>query len=376
MMKNEESEKERKAFKDWFDAAAAQRLADQVSGAHAEFDRKKFVRLATRGLSELEFHGRVQHFSNMLRKTLPESVPEALGILTRSLPDAQADCESVTDGWLQWPLGQFIADHGVPHFDESFVAMIELTKRFTSEFAVRPFVERYPEKVFARLRKLTGDPNPHVRRWCSEGVRPLLPWGRKLRDLVGDPSPLWPILEALKDDDELYVRRSVANTINDIAKHHPELVVQRCAEWSKDSNTNRDWLIKHALRTRIKEGDPGALKIIGYGPPKLLIAYLAVSPKRVPIGDSVTLSVNLESWASRAQNVMVDYAVHYVRKGDKSSAKVFKWKSLKIPAKGSVSLEKRHSMKLTTIRALYPGEHRVEVQVNGVRLADARFVLV
>ena len=218
----------KKAFKDWFDREAAQMMASQIAGALPSFDKRKFVRVASSNLEQLGFHARVAQFSNALAATLPDDIPAALHILTESLPQAQQNCDQVTDGWLQWPVGKFIADQGLPYFDESFAAMIELTKRFSAEFAVRPFVEAESEKTFDRLLALTRDPNPHVRRWCSEGVRPLLPWGKKLRGLVDDPSPIWPILEELKDDEELYVRRSVANNLNDISKHHPDAVVAKC----------------------------------------------------------------------------------------------------------------------------------------------------
>lgn len=365
----------RKAFKDWFDKVAARALAAQVAQAMPKFDQGKFVHLATRKLVELEFAGRVQQFSGALAATLPDSKPEALEILTTSLPAALPNCEQVTDGWLQWPIGQFIADHGLEHFDASMNAMIELTQRFTSEFAVRPFVEHHPEKTFKRLLKLTGDSSPHVRRWCSEGVRPRLPWGKKVKALVADPSPILPIVEALKDDEELYVRRSVANNLNDIAKDHPRVVVAQCKVWQKNSNPNREWLVKHGLRTLIKDGNADALRLIGFAPPKMLDANLSVSPKRIAIGDAVTLEVELTSNAARTQKLLVDYVVHYIRQGGKTSAKVFKWTQLELPSREAITLTKRHAMKVTTVRALYPGEYRIEVQVNGVRVVDAGFRL-
>jgi len=366
---------ERKAFKDWFDRKAAQAMASQVAAAAPGFDETGFVRRATRNLSKLEFNARVQQFSNALRATLPESVPHALATLTNSLPAALPDCEAVADGWLQWPVGQFIADHGLDHFDESMAAMIALTKRMSSEFAVRPFVEHRQDATFARLLSLTSDSNPHVRRWCSEAVRPRLPWGRKLRALVEDPGPIWPILEALKDDDELYVRRSVANNLNDIAKDHPQLVVKRCKQWKKGGNEHRSWVIRHGLRSLVKDGQPGALAVIGFGPPKELSAALSIRPRQIEIGDQIELTARIETAAANAQDLIVDYAVHYVRKSGKSSSKVFKWTTTRLPAAGSVTLNKRHPMKLTTVRALYPGVHRVELQINGVRMAEASFRL-
>ncbi len=371
------TDSERKAFKDYFDRAAARALAKQFSAAYPQFDSKGFVREASKGLDELEFAGRVQHFSDTLRRFLPESLPKALAILTKSLPDAPVSVDSTTDGWLQWPLGQFIADHGGEHLDQSMEAMIELTQRFSSEFAVRPFLETNSTETFARLTAMTNHPSAHVRRWCSEGTRPRLPWGRKLHALVKDPSPIFPILDALKDDPELYVRRSVANNLNDIAKDHPKMVVRVCREWTRDRNVSdeRRWLVKHALRSLIKNGDPGALAVMGVKPPKSVTSALRVAPKSVCLGDTVTLTTELANNHARAQTVLVDYVVHLVRKGGKTSKKVFKWKKLELAAGERVILTKAHSMRETTVRRLYPGEHTVELQLNGHRVGRGKFQL-
>jgi len=374
-LSSKEAASSRTAHKYWFDESAAEALAGQVGSVYAGFDHAQFVRLATRDLESLEFAARVQQFSDALAATLPGVVPEALAILRRSLPDPLPDCEAVTDGWLQWPVGQFIADHGLNDFDESMETMIELTQRFSSEFAVRPFVEQHPDRTIARLLALTGHVSPHVRRWCSEGVRSRLPWGKKLRALATDPTPIWPILEALKDDPELYVRRSVANNLNDIARDHPSHVIARCRSWAKDADEQRAWTIKHGLRSLIKSGNPDALAVVGFGPPKGLNATLQVEPNRITTGDSVTLTARLESTHSKAQDVMVDYAVHYVRSAGKRSDKVFKWKTARVAPGEPLDLTKRHPMRATTVRALYQGEHRVELQVNGVRIAEASFRL-
>ena len=373
-MKDEQAS-ERKLFKDYFDRAAAKALADQMHAVMPRFDRSAFVRRATRGLAKLEFNGRVQQFSSALAVGLPDSVPKALGIITESLPAPLPDCESVTDGWLQWPVGQFIADHGLEHFEPAMKAMTALTQCFSSEFAVRPFVEHRPDETFARLRTLTDHSSPHVRRWCSEGVRPRLPWGKRLTELVKDPSPLWPILEALKDDDERYVSRSVANNLNDVSKDHPAAVVARCKTWSRGAGPQRTWLIKHALRSLIKDGDSGALAVVGYGPPKKVAVSLQVRPRRAQVGATVTLCADLKNASSRTQPLMVDYVVHFVRARGQTSPKVFKWTQLRLGAGESATLQKKHALKRTTIRALFAGRHRVEVQINGVALADATFDL-
>ncbi len=374
-MSTRETASERKAFKDYFDREAARALAAQVAAAWPRFDEQGFVRRATRGLGKLEFAGRVQQLSDALAATLPESVPEALGVLVASLPEPLPDCEAVTDGYLQWPVGQFIADHGLLHLDASFDAMVELTQRFSAEFAIRPFVAERPDETFAWLETLTGHPSPHVRRLCSEGTRTRLPWGRRLRALAADPTPVWPILEALKDDPERYVQRSVANHLNDVAKDHPALVVKRCRAWSKGAGEGRQWIVRHALRSLVKAGDPDALALIGFGRPLRLEATLRARPGRIAVGESVRLEARLETRATRAQDLMLDYVVHYVRKGDRSSEKVFKWKQVRLPARSTLELEKLHSMRATTVRALYPGLHRVELQANGERIAETRFRL-
>jgi 3-methyladenine DNA glycosylase AlkC len=167
------------------------------------------------------------------------------------------------------PHTTFVADYGLDPahnggrdpFEASMKALHELTRRFTAEFAIRPFLIAQEARTLASLMKWTRDPDPHVRRLCSEGSRPRLPWGLRLQSFVRDPRPTLPILEALKDDPELYVRRSVANHLGDIAKDHPDLVLDLCARWLKGASSERKWLIRHALRYPAKKGSKAALKL-------------------------------------------------------------------------------------------------------------------
>jgi len=333
-----------------------------------------FKRHALRNIESLEFNDRVKQFSAALHVTLPESYPAAIALLVESLPE-EASAASISDGWLQWPIGQFIADYGTDHFKESMHAMTELTQRFSSEFAVRPFVEKYPEKTFALLLRQTKHKSEHVRRWCSEGVRTRLPWGNKLHELIADPTPVLPILEALLDDESLYVRKSVANNINDLAKDHPQLVLKKCRTWQKKNRPNRDWIIRHGLRSLIKQGNSNALALIGFGKPDKLKVQLSVEPARIRIGQSVTLALTIKNNSKSSQSLMVDYVVHYVRKNDLVNEKVFKWKTVVVDAGSTEKLKKIHAMKKTTVRALYSGIHKLEVQVNGVRFSSSEFTL-
>jgi 3-methyladenine DNA glycosylase AlkC len=364
---------EKKAFKDWFDKQAASALAEQFQRAWPPFDKKVFLKSATAGLETLEFQARVRQFSQSLRLVLPDDLKETLRILEQSLPPRRQSCEETTAGWLQWPLGQFIADYGLDQFHQSMETMVELTQCFTAEFAVRPFVENYPEQTFARLGELTVHPNPHVRRWCSEGTRPRLPWGKKLVNLTSDPTPIWPILEALKDDPELYVRRSVANNLNDISKDHPDAVVELCLRWKQDAGIERSRLIRHALRTLLKDGHQGALRVLGYETPRDLSVSLEIEPKIVKLGDQVGLTVTILNGHGSAQKLMLDYLVDYPRKNGKRSSKVFKWTTLEPEPGQKITSAKNHPMKKTTVRQLYPGVHGVAVQVNGVVKAQGEF---
>ncbi|MGB0371439.1 MAG: DNA alkylation repair protein [Opitutales bacterium] len=367
---------EKTAFKDWFDASAAKALAKQIKAVKPDFESKKFINAACRDLDSLEMMARVAQFAEALRDRLPEEIPDALDVLVASLPEAMQDCEAITEGWLQWPIGYFIGTYCVDYYAESLHAMIEFTQRFSAEFAIRPFADRYPEQVFDDLLHLAQTHHsPHVRRWASEGIRPRLPWGRKLRGLIGDPSPLWPILESLKDDPELYVRRSVANNLNDIAKDHPEAVVARCKKWAKGASAERLWVIKHGLRSLIKNGHPGALAIIGFPPPKHIELALKVSPKTIEVGEPVKIELRVSNHHERTQNLIIDYAVGFVRQGGKMGRKVFKGTTLKLGARESAKWNKAHPMKITTVRRLYSGIHTLEVQVNGQTLARGEFTL-
>lgn len=365
----------RKAFKDYFDAAAIDALGTQIQSAWGKFPTQAFQQSALQDLDSLELSQRVGRLAECLKANLPADIPAALAILRESLPSPLPNCNSVTDGWLQWPIGQFIANYGVDHFDESMSAMIQLTQVFSSEFAVRPFVIRFPDRTIERLKDLTQHSSPHVRRWCSEGVRPRLPWGTVIRSLVNEPAPILPILNALHNDQELYVRRSVANNLNDISKDHPQIVVDRCLQYQQTESPHAPWVARHALRTLIKDGHPDALAALGYHPPKGISARLTVSPVSISVGDSTELSAILKNESKQDQHLAVDFELTFVRQNQKFSAKVFKWKTLKLPAGDELTITKRHPMKATTVRRLYRGEHKLRLMVNGQALAVANFHL-
>lgn len=370
------------AFKDYFDADAAREIAKRIRAVYPDFKSRTFVRRATKGLDKLEMMARVGLFADALKDTLPDSIPESLAVLVASLPPAfpletgpRADEGAISSGFVLWPYGEFIRRYATEHFEEAMDAMVELTQRFTAEFAVRPFVREMPEKVIERFMTLKDHPSEHVRRWCSEGLRPRLPWGEKLAAISADPAPILPVLEALKDDSSLYVRRSVANTLGDIAKDHPTLAIKIAKRWKKGASADRLWVVRHSLRALVKAGDTGALAVYGFAAPRNLDVKLEVSPKRIRSGESVELRLHLHNRSKKSVALLVDFRIHYMNKSKSPSPKVFKWKELELGAGETLELTKKRAIKPATIRPLFSGHHAVDVQINGKVFGDAGFRL-
>lgn len=252
------------------DREAIEYLAHNLSLVHPDFDGKAFQLRALNGLKPLSILQRGHHLARALRDHLPERYEEAVHILIQSLTPPLTATEDLGLGvFFYLPHVSFVATYGLdPAHNEgrdpfkiSMRAQYELTRRFSAEFSIRPFLIRWPERTLAQLMKWTDDPDPHVRRLCSEGTRPRLPWARRIPAFIKDPRPVLPILKALKDDPDLYVRRSVANHIGDIAKDHPRLAFELCEEWIEGATEERKWLLRHAVRHPAKKGVQAALRI-------------------------------------------------------------------------------------------------------------------
>lgn len=257
-------------LKSLLDREAVDCLAHNVALAHPRFDADAFRRTALTGLAPLSILQRGHHLARALRTHLPERYETAVEILLASLTPPHAATEDLGLAvFFYLPHVSFVAAYGLDAahnggcdpFEASMRAQYELTRRFSAEFSIRPFLIRWPERTLARLQQWTSDSDPHVRRLCSEGTRPRLPWAQRIPDFVRDPSPTLPILEALKDDPELYVRRSVANHVGDIAKDHPDLAFALCKRWAAGASAERKWLIRHAVRHPAKKGVKAALRL-------------------------------------------------------------------------------------------------------------------
>lgn len=355
-------------LKDSYGPNVPERLAREVLAVHPHFDRDAFMADALAGYDPLELMARGRHLAQALRRHLPGNVESAMDVLLASV---QASAEPETAGamapFFYLPHTCFVAEFGLDHFEASMRAQHLLTQRFTAEFSIRPFLQHHTQATLERLAQWTTDPSHHVRRLVSEGTRPRLPWGQRLRAFQEDPSPVLALLERLKDDPELYVRRSVANNLNDIGKDHPTVLVDTARRWWVGASPERRWLVGHALRFAVKQGDVGALEVLGFGArAQVNLAHARVEPAIAKVGGWVQVSFELHNPQAQAQNVLVDCCVHYIKANGQAAPKVFKLQATTL-APGEVrAFAKRVSLAPMTTRVHHPGVHRVEVLINGV----------
>lgn len=347
-------------------------MAGHVLRAAPDFDADRFTRLATDGMDALELMQRAERIKGAFTQTLPADYTAAAGILREALPQAGAPGLS---GWALLPVNQYVSEHGLGHFDLSLALLKALTPHFTAEFGIRRFIHAEQDRALAEISGWTGDANHHVRRLASEGTRPRLPWAMRLPALVKEPAPILPILVSLLDDPEDYVRRSVANSLNDIAKDHPALVADFVERHIEGAPTERRQLLRHASRTLLKKGDAKALANFGFAAAKGIGAALTVATPVVAFGDKLGFSLTVRNEEKTAQRLMIDYAIHHMKANGTLAPKVFKWKQLDLPAGRSERIDKDHAIRAITTRRYYPGTHRVEILINGAISAAADFEL-
>ncbi|MFA9370956.1 MAG: DNA alkylation repair protein [Labilibaculum antarcticum] len=366
-------------FKDVYNKHLVENMASNIQNSWSEFNISSFVNSITPKLDALSLSKRSQLICIELYNHLPKDFPKALKILLNSFnPEMGTTNIQGFEGFYYMPIADYVSRFGLEKEDFHFSinALIEITKRFTSENAIRPFIRKFPKETFQYLHQWTNNENVHVRRLISEGTRPKLPWASPLREFQKDPSPVLELLEKLKEDDELYVRRSVANNLNDIAKDHPDLVVETLARWNKTNNKGTQWIIGHASRTLLKQGHPKALELLGF-PQNIQIKVnnLRVNRPTCQLGDEIELSFELESLSADKQNLMIDFIVHYMKANGKTAPKVFKLSKKSIPASGCLPFKKKISFKPITTRKHYLGQHEIEIQINGMKYEKVSFVV-
>ena len=363
-------------FKNKFNAEMIALMGDHLQRAWPDFDTIGFGNMCRDGLKNLELKERIARISEALGEFLPEdNFEHTVSIMRDSLAPYNTNWEQGITGWGTLPLNHYISTHGLKNFDTSMTFFKESTSHFSAEFDIRFFLLDNQERTLDLLRTWTKDPNYHIRRLVSEGTRPRLPWAKKLQPFIDDPSPIFPLLVTLRDDEEEYVRRSVANNLNDIAKDHPDLVSGIAKEWLKGADKNREGLVRHACRTLIKQGHKPTLEALGYAEPNVVLEALNIKTPRVEFSGALEFEIAVRSTSGKPQKLIIDYAIHHLKANGRTSPKVFKWKNMTLKANGVLSSSRRHAIKPITTRTYYNGEHAVEILINGVSLSKKIFEL-
>ncbi len=355
-------------------------LALQIEAVYPAFNRAGFMQMVLQKLPELELKARISHISQCLQACLPSDYEQALDIILAALPPPLDENLHDNDfgDFIYAPYGEFVATYGctAQYFERSMLALYAITQRFSVEYAIRPFLNAFPEQTLAILEQWARDPNYHVRRLCSEGTRPALPWAMKINI---KPAQTLAILALLHADKTRYVTRSVANHLNDWSKKSPDLLLQTLEGWAKAGQQKpAEWsfMLKHALRNLVKHGHPQALSMLGFGDAQGITLHQLEYPTKVLMGETLQFSARFDT--AQSKTLSVDYIMHFQdKRGKMDSKKVFKWASFELAAGESKVLLKKHPLREhMSTRTLYPGIHRVAIQVNGSILDSFEFELI
>lgn len=325
--------------------------------------------------ASMELKHRMHHISVTLNDVLPGNYPEQIGLLCL-LPKSLMKVGFQKDGFEFMFLPDFIESFGMDSYKVSVKAIEKMTQFVSCEFAVRPFILKFTKPMIKQMAVWSKHKHPSVRRLSTEGIRPRLPWAMGLPFLKVDPAPIIPILERLKNDTSEYVRRSVANNLNDISKDHPDLVVKLAKEW-KGTSPETDWVIKHACRTLLKQGDLRAMKLFGFGAvSKIEIADFEIINPRVKIGESMIFTFTLKNLAKSKIKIRLEYGLYYQKANGTLSRKVFTISEKEYPKLSITRVERKQSFKVISTRRFYLGKHQVSIIINGVELETMDFELI
>ena len=365
------------SLKSGFGTDVAAGIAARLARAWPPFPVEAFLQRAGDGFHDLELTGRARHIAGALGECLPSPFPVAADVVEAALgpPQTEEEPDGGMASFVDLPYVYWVAEAGLEHPERALEFQRELTRRFTAEFSIRRYIEVHPELTMATLTRWTTDPDGQVRRLVSEGTRPRLPWAAQLTAFRRDPTPIIPLLEALRDDPSSYVRRSVANNLNDVSKDHPDLVLDVARRWMRDAGDRRRAVIRHALRTLLREANPAAFAILGAASTnEVRVDGLRIDPPAPLIGERVAVSWRLEHGSSTAIATIVHLRVHYVRPAG-TSERVFTIGERTLEPHRPQTMRRSISLAQMSTRTHHPGVHRVEVLVNGVARAEGTFDL-
>ena len=364
-------------LKDSLNKNSISHIADNIGRSYKPFKQKKFIDAAIDGLDSLELKQRIHHIIDALHAHLPKDFSKTAKILDKTARQWGGDNSKHSYSvFAAWAVTDYVSIHGIDQPELALPLLKQLTPLFSAEFAIRPFIELHPALTWKFLHEWADDEYDQVRRLASEGCRPRLPWGSQLKELIKDPAPILPLLNKLSSDSSDYVRRSVANNLNDIAKDHSQLVIDICSDWNKGATKETQWIIRHATRTLVKQGHPKIFQLLGYtDKPKLELKKLKLNKNTICLGENLEFSFELISQTTKTQKLVVDYAIHYQKANGKTSKKVYKLKNLQLEGNSRQTITKNQAFKPISTRSFYPGKHRLEILINGISAGAADFKL-
>lgn len=374
------------AFKNMWNEQFFDRFTKDLKRVINDFDAPGFVsQVMDDEWENREFKQRIAHITTILKKFLPADYKDAIAKILELLDyveKTQPDYSIIDDKkfglTLEYGaiLDNFVEQYGLDHYETSVKAIEKITQFSSCEFVAHPFIIKYPDEMMAQMLVWSKHEHWGVRRLASEGCRPRLPWAMALPNLKKDPAPIIPILENLKNDPSRFVRLSVANNLNDIAKDNPETVIDLAKKWQGESK-EVDWIIKHGCRTLLKQGNTEVLGIFGLNAVEnISIEDFQISTPKVKVGNSLEFSFKLVNSSDKKANIRLEYGIYYQKANGTLAKKVHKISEKEYTANSTTQITRRHSFKVVTTRKLHLGLHQVAVIINGNEFEKHDFELI
>ncbi|TDW52030.1 3-methyladenine DNA glycosylase AlkC [Flavobacterium sp. 270] len=361
-------------IKDIYSVAFYENFGQAVAEVLPGFNKQKFIDTIYEGdFAQKEWKDRMKHTTVVLHQFMPENFGEATAAIDKIINKLKKN--KFTEGNLAFIFfADYIEMYGLDDFKTSAKAFVSITQFISCEFAVRPFILKYKEKMIDEMTKWSLHESAHVRRLASEGSRSRLPWAAAIPFLKKDPTSILPILENLKNDPSEYVRRSVANSLNDIAKDNPEIVLEIAGKW-KGLSKETDGIIKHGSRTLLKQGHPEILSHYGLESSNIELSDFEIKTPVVKIGEYLQFQFNLKNLNKDPKTVRLEYAVHYKKAKGHLAKKVFKISEKIYQPNQLIKVERNQSFKIITTRVFHTGIHELSIIINGTESESLKFEL-
>ncbi len=363
-------------FKNIYNQKFFDTFTNTLSQIKPDFDKKSFLEcIYDNEWTKRELKQRMRHISIVLKNHLSENFEINIDTILRLIHQFEED--GIKENSIEFMfLSDFIELYGVENYNESIKAFERVTQFTSCEFAVRPFIIKYETKMINQMEVWSKHKHHMVRRLATEGCRPRLPWAMAIPSLKNNPNPIIPILERLKNDTSETVRRSVANNLNDISKDNPNTVIKLVKNW-QGKTTETDWVIKHACRTLLKQGDLNVLKLFGFGSvEEIKINNLKTITPKVKIGTFLEFTFNIENTSDLASKIRLEYGIYYQKANGTLSKKVFKISEKEYPKNSTTIINRKQSFKIITTRKFHLGKHQLSIIINGKEFNKVDFELI